>query len=213
MSIQKQLSDACVVDLERYGDNFRGVGYTKSADDAARCYAVMLGVIRPQPQLVTLVDLGCGLAHLLDHLNAHGPRNVRYTGIDLSEAYLAACRTRHPEATFLHADVLADPQSLPESDYIVMNGLFNYRGDIPRERMQAYVESLVKVAWSRCRKGIAFNVMSKQVDWERDDLYPLSFDELASFVRGNLSRHFAMRQDYGMYEYTAYVHRDPLPLP
>lgn len=213
MSIQKQLSDACVVDLERYGDSFRGVGYTKSAEDASRCYAVMLGVVRPTTDPVTLVDLGCGLAHLLDHLNAHGPRQVRYTGIDLSESYLEACRSKHPGTDFLHADVLADPQSLPESDYIVMNGLFNYRGDITRDQMRAYFEAMVTTAWSRCRKGIAFNVMSTRVDWERDDLFHVPFDELSTFVWGKLSRHFAIRQDYGMYEYTTYVHREPLPLP
>ena len=36
------------------------------------------------------------------------------------------------------------------------------------------------------------------------------FDEMAAFSKAHLSRHFAMRQDYGMYEYTTYVYRDAL---
>jgi SAM-dependent methyltransferase len=209
-TIQQRLSDACVTDLERFGDNFRGVGYTKSEADAQRCYSVMLDMIRPSPVKQTLVDVGCGLGHLLDHLEEHGPANVAYTGLDLSEKYLAACRAKRPSVSFLHADVLSDPSSLPESDYVVMNGLFNYRGDTPREEMVQYFHALVSVAYSRCRKGIAFNVMSKLVDWEREDLFHVSFDEVAQFVRANLSRHFSIRQDYGMYEYTTYVYRDSL---
>ena len=30
--------------------------------------------------------------------------------------------------------------------------------------------------------GIAFNVMTKHVDWERDDLFHLPFDQLAEWL-------------------------------
>lgn len=211
MSIQKYLSEACEGDLDRYGDNFRGVGYTKSADDAARCYAVMLGVVRPSAQPVTLVDLGCGLAHLLDHQQAHGPHNVQYTGVDLSDKYLATARKRQPQATLLQADVRNNPATLPVSDYVVMNGLFNYRGEYSQAEMWQYFTELVGVAWSRCNEGIAFNVMTKLVDWEREDLFHVGFDAMTQFVTKNLGRHFVIRQDYGMYEYTTYVYKNRQP--
>ncbi len=51
--------------------------------------------------------------------------------------------------------------------------------------------------------------MSKQVDWERDDLFHLPLDQMADFVCGNLSRNFVIRNDYGLYEYTTYVYREP----
>jgi SAM-dependent methyltransferase len=213
MSIQKILSDANVVTFRKHGDNFRGAGYTKSRDDADRCYSVMLDVVRPSDLPVTVVDLGCGLAHFLEFLQRHGATNIDYTGIDLSAEYLAACRAKFPSSNFVQADVLSDPASLPASDYIIMNGLFNYRGSLPRPQMMEYYKALLSVAFSRCRKGIAFNVMSKLVDWERDDLFHASFEETSEFVWRHLSRHFSMRQDYGMYEYTTYVYKDPLPQP
>ena len=55
--------------------------------------------------------------------------------------------------------------------------------------------------------GVAFNVMSKLVDWERDDLFHWGFDEMAAAVGGRLSRHIRIRADYGLYEYTVYVYR------
>jgi hypothetical protein len=56
---------------------------------------------------------------------------------------------------------------------------------------------------------MALNLMSKHVDWERDDLFHLPIDELLQFSRRELSRHVVIRHDYGLYEYTAYVYREP----
>jgi hypothetical protein len=54
---------------------------------------------------------------------------------------------------------------------------------------------------------LAFNVMSKQVDWERDDLFHLPLDRLLTFLSREVSRHVVIRHDYGLYEYTAYVYQ------
>ena len=49
--------------------------------------------------------------------------------------------------------------------------------------------------------------MSKHVDWEREDLFHLSFDELGSFLKEEISRNFTIRNDYGLYEYTVYIYK------
>jgi hypothetical protein len=45
------------------------------------------------------------------------------------------------------------------------------------------------------------------VDWERDDLFHVSFDVMAKFLTAELTRNFIFRQDYGLYEYTVYAYR------
>ena len=50
-----------------------------------------------------------------------------------------------------------------------------------------------------------FNVMSKQVDYERDDLFHLSVDKLSWFVKEQLSRKFVIRHDYALWDYTVYI--------
>ena len=62
---------------------------------------------------------------------------------------------------------------------------------------------------SRLLDGACFNVMSQHVDWQPRRLVSLLFDLLAAYLKANLSRHFAFRADYGLYEYTAYVYREP----
>jgi len=210
VTTQRYISEACEEDLLKHGDSFRGAGYTKSADEAAQRYAVMLGVLRELDEPVTVLDFGCGLAHLLDYI-AREPRyrHVQYTGLDLSPKYLQAAKARRPEGVFIRLDVLESDEGLPEFDYVIMNGVFNFRGQVSEESMLQYWQRLSAVAFKHCRRGMAFNVMSRLVDWERDDLFHLSFDAMTRHVGQALSRHFVVRHDYGAYEYTTYVYRSP----
>jgi SAM-dependent methyltransferase len=208
---QQRISAACEEDLIAYGDSFRGAGYTKSKDQADQRYALMLGVIRDQRGLVSLLDFGCGLGHFLDYIEEHAAdREIRYTGLDLSARYLAAARQRRPGARFIQMDVLESDADLPDYDYAVLNGLFNYRGALDYQTMLQYWKDLTSAVYRHCRAGLAFNVMSKIVDWERDDLFHLPFDTMAEFVGRHLSRHFVIRHDYRAYEYTTYVYRQPI---
>jgi SAM-dependent methyltransferase len=208
------ITQACEQDLIVHGDNHRGAGYTRTAEEARAQYALMLDVIREADEAVHILDFGCGLAHLLDYINSQ-PRlaYIRYTGLDLSPKYIAAARQRQPGADLVHMNILTDDTALPDFDYVILNGVFNYRGAISRDDMVHYWQRILIVTFAHCRRGIAFNVMSRLVDWERDDLFHLSFDELAQFVGPNLSRHFIIRHDYPAYEYTTFVYRRPMGRP
>ena len=207
---QQIISAACEEDLAKYGDSFRGAGYTKSAQEAAERYALMLDVVRETDTPLTILDLGCGLAHMLDFIAASASyQHLHYVGLDISARYLSAAKARHPRHEFLLMDVLATDDALPVFDYVVLNGVFNYRGPIEQSRMVEYWEQLTAVAYRHCRLGMAFNVMSTLVDWERSDLFHLPIDTMAGFVWRNLSRYFVVRHDYQAYEYTTYVYRQP----
>jgi SAM-dependent methyltransferase len=201
---------ACEADLERYGDNYRGVGWTRSQEEVDRRYRVMLEVMRPgHVTPISLLDFGCGASHLYGYLLAHGPSGIDYSGLDLSQRFLELSRSKYPDIRYYEVDPLEEPGALPDFDYVVMNGVFNYRGDLSHDTMRSYLERLVSAVYAHARLGIAFNVMSTQVDWQRSDLFHLPMDTLASFLAGTLSRHFVIRHDYGLYEYTAYVYRAP----
>lgn len=210
---QHIISASCEEDLLKHGDTFRGAGYTKSAEEAAERYQLMLGVIRERDAPLTILDLGCGLAHLLDFMQAHGGyEHVRYVGLDISSRYLEAARAKHPRHEFILMDVLAADASLPVFDYVILNGVFNYRGPVAYGDMMSYWERLTATAYRHCRRGMAFNVMSTLVDWEREDLFHLPLETMSRFVWGHLSRHFVVRHDYRAFEYTTYVYREAYAL-
>ena len=88
-----------------------------------------------------------------------------------------------------------------------LNSVFTEKCQLSQESMVSYFERLVPTVFAKARRGIAFNLMSTHVDWEREDLFHLSHDALADFLVRNVSRHYAIRADYKLYEYTTYVYR------
>jgi len=198
--------------LDRHGDTHLGVDWPKAEDVATR-YRVMLEVMRPEHRAesgerkISLLDFGCGASHLYEHMRSNGFEQVAYAGLDLSEKFVALSRSKYPANEYFCMDVLDDDARLPQFDYVVMNGVFTEKKALSFDEMFAYFTRLLKKVYERARVGVAFNVMTKHVEWERDDLFHLPFDTLAAFLKKELTRNFVFRNDYGLYEYTAYVYR------
>jgi hypothetical protein len=195
--------------LEKHGDCHRGVD-SPSAEYSRTQYRVMLDVVRPgSPRPSSLLDFGCGASHLYGYLVDTCRDDVIYSGLDLSPAFVALSRKKYPQVTYYCADLLKDGDCLPQFDYIVLNGVFTEKRSLSFDEMWAYVQLLLPKVFAKARRGISFNVFSKHVDWERDDLFHLPYDTLAAYLVRNLTRHFLMRNDYGLYEYTTYVYHEP----
>jgi SAM-dependent methyltransferase len=196
--------EAC---LAKFGDTHLGVDWPK-VEDAETRYRVMLELIRPPcPPVVRLLDLGCGASHLYEHILATGVRGIEYIGLDLSPKFIELSSKKFPHNRYICADILDEPEAIPECDYVVMNGVFTEKRGLTFDEMLAYFERMLTEVFAKAQVGIAFNAMSKHVDWERDDLFHLPFDTLAHFLIASLTRNFVIRNDYGLYEYTTYVYR------
>jgi SAM-dependent methyltransferase len=194
--------------LEQHGDTHLGVDWPKPEDVETR-YRVMLEVIRPEHRGagVRLLDFGCGTSHMYEHIVRRGIEGVEYAGLDLSEKFVRVSRDKFPSNAYYCADILDEGVSLPRFDYVVLNGVFTEKRELSFGEMFGYFGRVLKKVFPLAEAGIAFNVMSKHVDWERDDLFHLPFDLLAEYLTKELSRNFVFRNDYGLYEYTTYVYK------
>lgn len=198
--------------LEEAGVTPQGVDWPNGRDLEAR-FATQLEILRSVPQAaepLRVLDLGCGPGLLLDYLSATDAlERIEYLGVDLSPPMIAAAQARWPDRQFEARDIIAQPLEPLSVDVVIMNGVLTERRGIPRERMVALAESLVTAAFQTARYGVAFNAMSRHVDWEREDLFHWGFDEVASFLTRTLTRHIAIRADYGLYEFSAFAYREP----
>lgn len=198
--------------LARYGDTHRGVDWPNPLDAALR-YRVMLDLVLGDRGRTTapaaLLDFGCGAGHFLEFLREHAIPGIDYRGIDLSERFILLCRSKFPGVTFHHLDVLEPAALVPTSDYIIANGVFTEKRDLSFEEMMAYFQAMLRKLWPAARRGMAFNLMSAHVEQQRDILFHVPLDRLATFLTGEISRHLAVRMDYGLYEYTVFVYRQP----
>jgi cyclopropane fatty-acyl-phospholipid synthase-like methyltransferase len=197
----------CESFLERYGDCHLGVGWTKARETADERYKLMLEVIEEGPREASLLDFGCGASHLYEYILRHQLEDIVYSGLDLSGKFIELSRAKFPLIKYYHLDILCDSDALPEFDYIVLNGVFNSKCQLSFEEMFSYFRAIVTAVFEKARIGIAFNTMSKLVEWEREDLFHLPFDLLTRFLAEHVSRNFVIRHDYGLYEYTTFVYR------
>lgn len=202
---------------EHYEKCFREHGQTaKGADwpneeDLNTRFKTMLDIVdfkkNKNPEIL---DLGCGFGLFLEYIEKHGKADsMTYTGIDLSESMIQAAKQRWPDREFYVRDILREPLEKQSVDFVVMNGLLTEKVNLKQNEMVEFAKKIILAAYNVCRTGIAFNVMSKHVDWERDDLFHWGYDEVAEFLVKKCSRHIILRSDYGLYEYTIYVFREP----
>ena len=171
----------------------------------------MLEVInfnRKDDKIETILDFGCGTAHLLEHIKKKKIKNIKYSGLDISSKFINVAKNKFPENDFYCLDILDYNVALPHFDFILMNGVFTEKRELSFEEMWSYFTTMLLKVFETSNKGIAFNVMSKIVDWEREDLFHVSHDLLCQFLCKNLSRNYIIRNDYGLYEYSVYVFKN-----
>ncbi len=65
---------------------------------------------------------------------------------------------------------------------------------------------LVSKLFHLAKKGIAFNVASKRVEWENSYMFHVPISKMEEFV-ASITRLYAIRHDYGCDEYTVYLYR------
>ena len=105
--------------LREHGDNHRGVDWP-NRPDAEKRYDVMLDMIGSTASQASLLDIGCGLAHLYDWIvEKRWDTHLTYEGLDISPAFITACRRKHRanqcfNDVFLHA-------RLPSHYFLVSN--------------------------------------------------------------------------------------------
>ena len=200
--------------LAEFGDSALGNGWTSGGDETR--YDVMLelvtGDVLALPGERSMIDVGCGTARLYERMVERGVNElVTYVGADLSRQMLAICERKFPALTFWQWNLLTAPRpeelGAPLFDYVIVNGVFTWKGEMSTEdAVVKWADSVVN-AWSWTRRALAFNVMSTQVDWMDDELLYLPLGPMSNWIAEHLSDRFVVRHDYGLHEYTVYVLR------
>ena len=154
-----------------------------NAQDIPRRYEALLSPLdfsaysRQRP--LRLLDFGSGLGFLLDWLAANDLLDrVDYTGVDLSAPILAEVRKRWPDQRFDFRDIRDEPFPAEAFDFAIICGIFTVKHENSYEETRALAQGALEAIWPSVKIGLAFNSMSKHVDWERDDLFHWPLDDI-----------------------------------
>jgi SAM-dependent methyltransferase len=196
--------------LAEHNASYKGVDWPNEQDLVKRFEVALEGMRPSESGRVSILDLGCGIGLLVDHLKKKGViDDYEYWGIDISEKMVTVAGERHAQQRFEVRDILRRPLPSGSADFVLMNGLLTEKTTLSGEVMEDFARRMIKAAFDTCRHGIAFNVMSTHVDWTRDDLFHWPLDSMADFLVAECSRNIVVRMDYGLYEYFVYVYREP----
>ena len=145
----------------------------------------------------SVLDVGCGVGHLIDHFNNIG-LEVQYTGLDTNRFAIEQAQKIYVDETFIHGTLDAVDETY---DWGLASGVFNY--EFPKLEMLETVNQLV----SKVDKGVAFNLLngSKKYSSESYEYYqPVEIFSLLN-RRGALC---SVVQNYGIEnDFTIYIRK------
>ena len=116
----------------------------------------------------SVLDFGCGLAHLLPYLNERF-RDVRYTGVDVLPEFVDACRKKFPAEEFRTARAAGEITGA--YDYVVISGTFNLLYDADAAVHQRLVFENLRELFGHATRLLAVNFMSDRVDYQQEGAY------------------------------------------
>jgi SAM-dependent methyltransferase len=190
--------------LEKYGDSHLGVDWPR-LDDAQTRYQIMLDII-PSDKHYSLLDFGCGASHLYETIKNKKISNIEYSGLDISKNFFILSKQKNPNIRYYCLDILDNFNTVPKFDFIIANGVFTEKRELSYDSMFHYFTDVVVKLFNLANIGLAFNLMSSDVDYERKDLFHVPLNSISDFMCKKLSRNFVIRNDYGLYEYTVYLY-------
>ncbi|MDJ0677007.1 MAG: class I SAM-dependent methyltransferase [Calothrix sp. MO_167.B42] len=182
--------------LQQHGSTFRAVDWGSSRGQTIR-FQVLLEV--GDVLNASILDIGCGVGHLVEYLAEIGYRG-NYIGIDTLPEMVAAARVCYPNWQFQEGDIL-NSETKWQADYVLGSGLFTF-GD------KQLMEMTVKAMFNVCNQALAFNSLSSwATQKESGEFYA---DPLATveFCR-TLTPWVILRHDYMHHDFTIYMYREP----
>ncbi len=205
----KQLAEHYDELVLKYGDEPQSAQWS-DRETQNRRFSVLTEIMDDR-QSSGILDIGCGTGSLLAYLESTHDFNGQYQGVDISSQAIKLASQLHPDQKFKVANLLEQPLG-DKHDYVMMCGIFNNRLSTEAE-CGSFIREMLQCGFEHAKKAMAFNVMSKYVDFEADNLCYFQPEELFGFCKKHLSPNVTLRHDYNIkdgvipFEFTIYVYK------
>jgi SAM-dependent methyltransferase len=200
-----EVAELYAASLAEHGLAPRGVGWGDDESHRLR-FAELAAVLPERAERVAVADLGCGYGALFDYLDERlGSRLARYVGYEISPEMAAAARERlrDPRSRVVESGVPTE-----EVDYSFACGPFNAKLDALDQDWDAYVKGQLRALAATSRSGLAFNLLTTDVDWRDPKLFYADPQEYVDFCKRELSPDVVLVDEYPLYEWTIHVRFD-----
>ncbi len=203
--ISRILKDHYTNTFDLFGATPQGVDWGSEEDVFIR-YNKMLSVVNYANSSLadsTILDVGCGYGGLLLYAKERGIK-LNYTGIDVADNIIQHAQKNVDSGNFISGDIL-DENFEKEYDFVICNGILTQKCTASKIDTDKFSQELIRKMFSLSRKGIAFNLMTTNVNFMVDNLYYRSPVEMLGFCYTEISQKFVFDHSYPLYEYTIYL--------
>lgn len=154
----------------------------------------------------SILDFGCGLAHLRIFLEKKYPSQFTYTGADIVEDFITENKKNFQKDRFKLMNSVSDITD--KYDYIVSSGAFNmlYVDNIVEHKRIVF--DILAQLFSRTNIYLSVNFMTDAVDFIQPGAYHQNVMELYDFVFNKVTKRITIDQSYMPYEFTITLFKD-----
>ncbi|MDC3017574.1 class I SAM-dependent methyltransferase [Paracoccaceae bacterium] len=191
--------------FRQHGASPMAVQYSDTKSQWAR-FKILTDI---DPNIKSVLDVGCGLCHLWDYLRSTG-NACNYLGVDNVPEFVDYSNNKMSDNS--KSLLLDDLTKLPSGyDYVLVSGMFNNKMDDNWSFMKDTLQSMYRAA----NKGIAFNAMSTYVDYQDAGLFYVDPILVWRFCKTELKGNPVLRHDYSLseggfpFEFACYVYKEP----
>jgi len=154
----------------------------------------------------SILDYGCGLGFLLEHLIAEGVP-IEYTGWDITPSFISSCNRRFGSiGNFKVIDPLAPLSG--SFDAVVCSGVFNLSTSQDSSASLEYVRTRLASLLSIAREFLLCDFLSPYVDFTQPDAQHIDPSTVVGWLIDLGFRRFQIRHDLLPYEYSILVFRN-----
>jgi SAM-dependent methyltransferase len=206
-AISQAFADHYAATIRAHGPTAQGVDMARD-DVAVLGYRKMLAVIRDRHRNTrpSLLDVGCGYGGLLAFATQQG-YELDYTGVDIVPDMIEHARRLNPGAYIL-GDAL-DHDFGRRFDYVVCGGsILTIKLKASILDMNRFSARLIRRMFDIADVGIAFEMMTNQVNFMAENSYYRSPVEVMAFCLSELSSKVIVDHAYERYAFTTYVFRE-----
>ncbi len=189
---------------QNYGRKAEAVQHISYQEQCKR-FEVLNELLTPRE---SVIDLGCGLGHMLEYLRENGYEGS-YLGLDFVPEFIESNKKNFKgdqSAQFKLFDL--NTNKIPMGyDHLMVCGVFNNI----MEDNDKFMKKLLLKTYAAAEKAVSFNMMSTYVEFFDENLYYFDPVYVFDFCKKELSPLVVLKHDYVLgskgfpYEFTIHV--------
>lgn len=190
--------------VDKYGLDVKSVGWGTKDKQYLR-FRKLTDIIENNQKNLSINELGCGYGELVVYLMSRSFDLRKYYGYDISKKMLDLAKKHLMENIKVDKTFVCSSQISTIADFTIASGIFNVKFNEEKDRWDQYILETLNHMFKYSKKGIAFNFLTKYVDWEEDNLYYANPSYYFEFCKNKLSKKVSLVHDYDLYEFTIHV--------